>query len=190
MTLSNPGASQVLGRDNLVSVLPQDTARITGALLRDRMTNVSQKPSHVAGLGNDAIGCGAKPEYAAGLGFSECAVLCAFWRIKIEVKPIQNATHFLNLPQIPKVRLIIPNIEGDTENPLVASGRSLPDVGFKSDVHVRILRGAQTFLRDIKTELGWTEPAARFRSNFSRWSLRRKTYQSQDIGLVCAGVFQ
>ena len=188
--MSMPSAqvrSEVFGGDNLIRVRPQNATGSGGAPFGYRQGNVIQQPRKIPRLRNTPTCGGAKPAHTAELGLPLRPILQALWGVQMGVKPIKHAPHFMHLPQIPQVRAVIPNIESGAENALVTSCVRIPDVRFKSDIHVEHLRRAQTFLRRLKTNFGRAEHAMRFRSGFSRWSLRRKTYQPQVNGQMSAG---
>jgi hypothetical protein len=167
-----------------MAVLPKNAPGSATVSFDDQIANVLEKPGEITRVGDMALrGC-AKPTNAADLGFLGWPVSHMFWFAQMFVKPIQQATDFLHLPQVMKVGLVIPNVKCSAEDALVAPRIRIRDGRFKSDIHGEYLRETQTFLRKFRTEFRRADCVVQFRSVFSQWCVRRKTYQTRGSILV------
>lgn len=178
-TSSDLSTLELVRRDNLVAILPQNTPGALAALLDDQIAEVFEKPREIARIGDMAIRRRAKPANSADFRFLTVPVVHKFWRGQIQVEPVEQAADFTHLPEAAQIGTFIPDVEGRGKDTLVTPSIRIGDGRFKSYIHEVYLRKPQTLLRNLLTEFGCADRVRRVRSVFSQWCVRRKTYQSR-----------
>ncbi len=121
--------------NNLVPILPKNSARLAASLLFNKLACVGQKPSKITRLADAARGCRFEPTNTAQMSFATGAVFKTLRDIKVVVEPGHDARDFAEVPVGVDLGYLRAEVVGCDEQTTVAAAFLIPQVGLESDEH-------------------------------------------------------